>query len=158
MDIKRTGERVLGIIGLIMFVIGGLMFGMVAVANGQGLIEDFLMEMTDPDSLIFEEEGAEDIAPIANEDAVFISEFIGNMNFTLYAIVAFVTAGAGLAAVILVKNKPIVASILFLGSTILYGILTFVTLTLMIPLIPMLLYIIAGIMALARKPKTVESM
>lgn len=157
MEIKRTGERVLGIIGLVMFVFGGLIFGMVSVASGQGIIEDFLMELTDPDSMLFEEEGAEDIEPIADADAEYISELISNMNFTLYSIVAFLTAGAGLAAVIVVKKKPIVASILFLGSTIVYGVLTFVTLTLMIPLLPMLLYIIAGIMALARKPKSVET-
>ncbi|WP_078393089.1 DUF4064 domain-containing protein [Shouchella patagoniensis] len=157
MEIKRTGERVLGIIGLVMFVIGGLIFGLVSVASGQGIIEDFLMELTDPESMLFEEEGAEDIEPIADADAEYISEFISNMNFTLYSIVAFLTAGAGLAAVIVVKKKPIVASILFLGSTIVYGVLTFVTLTLIVPLLPMLLYIIAGIMALARKPKSVET-
>jgi hypothetical protein len=49
-----------------------------------------------------------------------------------------------------------VASILFLGSTLLYAIMAAFTLAFIIPFLPMLLYIIAGIMALVRKPKQPE--
>ncbi len=111
------------------------------------------MEMTNENSDLLAEQG---VAPLTEQEAAEFLEVVSSLNFTMFALVAFIAAVAGIVAVVIIKNKPVIASILFLGSTILYAALAFITLIFVGPLIPMLLYIIAGIMALVRKPKQVD--
>lgn len=152
-NVKRTGERVLGIIGLVLFMLGALLFVVLEVAENQGFFEEIANEMTNENSELLAEEGIE---PLTEQDVNEFLEVVSGLNFIVYALVAFVAGAAGIVAVVIIKNKPIIASILFLGSTIVYAALAFVTLIFVGPLLPMLLYIIAGIMALVRKPKQVE--
>ncbi|GAF12718.1 hypothetical protein JCM19046_1350 [Bacillus sp. JCM 19046] len=152
-NVKRTGERVLGIIGLVIFMIGALLFVALEVAENQGFFEEIAVEMTNENSDLLAEQG---VAPLTEQEANEFLEVVSSLNFTMFALVAFIAAVAGIVAVVIIKNKPVIASILFLGSTILYAALAFITLIFVGPLIPMLLYIIAGIMALVRKPKQVD--
>ncbi|WP_099304617.1 DUF4064 domain-containing protein [Bacillus sp. Marseille-P3800] len=147
--IKRTGERVLGIIGLVMFFLGTLFLGVLAVGDNQGLFEELFIEMTDENSE-FVEPGTE---PLTEEEASEAMEMFDMVNFGLLTLGSIIPAIAGIVAVVMVKKKPIVASILFLGSAIFYGATSFLLLAFILPAVPMILYIIAGIMALVRKPK-----
>ncbi|KQL58892.1 hypothetical protein AN965_02735 [Alkalicoccobacillus plakortidis] len=147
--IKRTGERVLGIIGIVLFFLGTLFLGALAVGADQGLFEEFLFEMTDENSE-FVESGTE---PLTEEEANAAIEMLEMVNFGLLTAGSLIPAIAGIVAVVMVKKKPIVASILFLGSAIFYGATSFLLIALILPAIPLILYLIAGIMALVRKPK-----
>ena len=147
--IKRTGERVLGIIGLVMFFLGTLFLGVLAIGDNQGLFEEVFMELTEESSELVES-GTD---PLTEEEANEVIETFDMINFTMLTIGSLLPAIAGIVAVILLKNKPVIASILFLGSTVFYGATSFLLLAFLIPAVPMILYIIAGIMALVRKPK-----
>jgi len=147
--IKRTGERVLGIIGLVMFFLGTLLLGSIALLDDQGIFEEVIMDATNEGSELLEP-GEE---PIPEEDAEIMLEAFDMINFTLVAMGSLIPAIAGIVAVVMVKNKPVVASILFLGSAIFYAATSYALLIALIPAVPMILYIIAGIMALVRKPK-----
>ncbi|ALA53080.1 DUF4064 domain-containing protein [Shouchella clausii] len=152
--VKRTGERVLGIIGIVCFMLGTLFLGGAMALQGQGFYEDFFMEMANEDSELWE--GEENPPIVSQEDAAATSAFFEELNFGMYTLASFIAGVAGIVAVVLVGKKPVVASILFLGSTLLYAIMAPFTLAFIIPFLPMLLYIIAGIMALVRKPKQPE--
>ncbi|MFS0788509.1 DUF4064 domain-containing protein [Shouchella sp. 1P09AA] len=147
--IKRTGERVLGIIGLVMFFLGTLFLGILAIGDNQGLFEEVFMELTEESSELVES-GSD---PLTEEEANEVIETFDMINFTMLTIGSLLPAIAGVVAVILLKNKPVFASILFLGSAVFYGATSFLLLAFLIPAVPMILYIIAGIMALVRKPK-----
>ncbi|MFB4213632.1 DUF4064 domain-containing protein [Shouchella sp. JSM 1781072] len=147
--IKRTGERVLGIIGLVMFFLGTLFLGVLAIGDNQGLFEEVFMELTEESSELVES-GTD---PLTEEEANEVIETFDMINFTMLTIGSLLPAIAGIVAVILLKNKPVIASILFLGSAVFYGATSFLLLAFLIPAVPMILYIIAGIMALVRKPK-----
>lgn len=130
-----------------------MLFVALEVAENQGFFEEIAVEMTNENSDLLAEQG---VAPLTEQEANEFLEVVSSLNFTMFALVAFIAAVAGIVAVVIIKNKPVIASILFLGSTILYAALAFITLIFVGPLIPMLLYIIAGIMALVRKPKQVD--
>lgn len=121
--VKRTGERVLGIIGIVLFMLGTLFLGGAMALQGQGFYEDFFMEMANEDSELWE--GEENPPIVSQEDAAATSAFFEELNFGMYTLASFIAGVAGIVAVVLVGKKPVI-----------------------IPFLPMLLYIIAGIMAL----------
>ncbi len=147
--IKRTGERVLGIIGIVLFFLGTLFLGALAVGADQGLFEEIVLEATNENSELLEP--GQD--PLNEEQANEMLEMIEMVNFGLLTAGSLIPAIAGIVAVVMVKKKPIVASILFLGSAIFYGATSFMLFLVLIPAVPLILYLIAGIMALVRKPK-----
>ncbi|MEY8752525.1 DUF4064 domain-containing protein [Alkalicoccobacillus gibsonii] len=137
---KRTGELVLGIIGSILLLLGILF----AVS-----INTFF---TSVDSAEFQEEFNQEIAndPTFTEaDAEMVMDLVDSVpSFMTGLIVSWVIAGIlGILATIFVKKKTKLSGIFFLIG----GVIGIVS------VIPAILYVIAGIMALVRKaPQTTE--
>lgn len=133
---KRTGEFVLGIIGVVLsflIAIGGIIF--IWAAKSEEL-----------KSIFIEEAETQALLSIEEINAMFDSlPTIGIMLLIAGGIGIVI----GLIAVISIKGnrKPKLAGILFIVSAILIGIITVGT-----GFLPALLYLIAGIMCFARKP------
>ncbi|CAH0345286.1 DUF4064 domain-containing protein [Bacillus sp. CECT 9360] len=136
---KRTGEYVLGIIGVIL---SALMTGLGAIFIFFQGSEDFQRGM--------ENEFAND--PTLNSGDVEMimdgMDILGPIGWLLIvaAILGFVF---GLIAVFLLKRKPKAAGIVFIVGAVLVGLVSVGA-----GFLPGLLYLIAGIMCLVRKPKT----
>ncbi|CAM4043332.1 DUF4064 domain-containing protein [Lederbergia lenta] len=141
---KRTGEFVLGIIGIILSaltIIGGIFFMWAANSNE---IKNTLLE--DPE-----------IESMLNVEGLDIESIFAGMTGIGVAllIVAIIGIIFGIIAVISIKgNKsPKLAGSMFLVGAVLVGIISLGT-----AFLPALLYLIAGIMCFARKapPETIE--
>ncbi|SDK29447.1 DUF4064 domain-containing protein [Sediminibacillus albus] len=135
--VKRTGEIVLGIIGAVLFCFFTL-FGIVLFRLRND--EEFQQEM---EKMLTQQSGMEkigDFTQIMNSGAWFL------IISSLIAVIL------GIVAVVLIKGnkKPKTAGILFIVTAVLSFIVY-----LGMSLIPALLYLIAGIMCLVRKPKKV---
>ncbi|WP_059104209.1 DUF4064 domain-containing protein [Shouchella shacheensis] len=150
---KRTAEKVLGIIGLVLFFIGAALIALLAGAMGNENFQQTFVEV------IEQAEGFEDpetgevynSEEIANEVEAGFDEMGSGLGLSLglYAGIGALVAIAGIVAVVLVKKKPIAAGVIFLVSAVVAG---FFFAIMIFPLVPIILYIIAGIMALVRKP------
>ncbi|SDB85804.1 DUF4064 domain-containing protein [Shouchella lonarensis] len=140
---KRTAERALGIIGLILFVLGGLAFAGISAIQQSAEPDDFVKGFTEA----WEEEEGEEV-PDEVKTGV---EFFAERPYGTYALASFIAAIAGLVSAIVIKKNAILSGILFLGGVVVYGLLVNVFLMILLPLIPMILYLIAGMMALVRK-------
>ncbi|MRH43849.1 DUF4064 domain-containing protein [Aquibacillus halophilus] len=134
---NRTGEIVLGIIGVLLYgllvALGG---AMVWLTNNEGLLQEIFDETTselDPSVSVGSFEGFVD------------SLSSGGWFFLIASLVAFVL---GIVAIILVKgNKmPKVAGIIFIILAVVGSFVTFG-----LGIIAGIFYLIAGIMCLARK-------
>ena len=133
---KRTAERVLGIIGVIMMSIGALLVTLLTFMftspEGQRQIETMLQ---DPE-----------INP-TGEDIGFdqvIDYFVANGWIVVVALVASIVLG--IVASVLVKKKPVFSGIMWL----LAAVISLVTIWYLI-ILPAILFVIAGILALVRK-------
>jgi len=132
---KRTAEKILGVIGLILSIIGVLMSGALAVLF-QFVKSDPTFELVDPSMTQEEIEIAE----------VFLSLFGGSMWFIIIAlIISTVLTIIGLVNIWNNKN-PKLAGILFLIAGVLAGLVS----------LPSILLYIAGILCLVRKPSVME--
>ncbi|MDQ0207127.1 DUF4064 domain-containing protein [Alkalicoccobacillus murimartini] len=133
---KRTAERVLGIIGVIMMSIGALLVTILTIGftspDSQRQIETMLQ---DPE-----------INP-TGEDIGFdqvIDYFVANGWIVVVALVASIVLG--IVASVLVKKKPVFSGIMWL----LAAVISLVTIWYLI-ILPAILFVIAGILALVRK-------
>lgn len=134
--LKRTGELVLGIIGVVLsflIAVGGIIF--IWAAKSEEL-----------KSIFIEEAEAQALLSIDEINAMFDS--LPTIGITLL-IASGIGIVLGLIAVISIKGnkKPKLAGILFIVCAILIGIITVGT-----GFLPALFYLIAGIMCFARKP------
>ncbi|MEK4566577.1 DUF4064 domain-containing protein [Alkalihalobacillus sp. FSL R5-0424] len=138
---KRTGELVMGIIGSVLLLIGiliGFSFSTVFGSDefNNQFQEDFAQELqNDP--------------AISDAEMEAATEIFGALgSFTVAVTISWVIAGIlGIIATIFVKKKTKLSGILFIVGGVV-GIAS---------IIPAILYVIAGIMALVRKaPTTTE--
>ncbi|WP_026571439.1 MULTISPECIES: DUF4064 domain-containing protein [Sediminibacillus] len=132
---KRTAEIALGVIGAILYALFTF-FGIVLMTLKGN--DEFIQEMENA----FAEQGMDNMGSI--------SEMISGGSWYLI-IVSLVAIILGIVALVFLKGnkKPKAAGIIL----IITAVLSFV-LFMGMSLIPAVLYLIAGIMALVRKPKT----
>ncbi|WP_158555904.1 DUF4064 domain-containing protein [Peribacillus glennii] len=134
---KRIGEYVLGIIGVILsglMLLFGLLFLFVE-GNGQLKLEMEKMMQSDP--------------ALNGTDITAVMNIFGAIGwaFTIASILGFVL---GLVAIFVLKaRKPKAAGIFFITGGVLVGLVSVGA-----GFLPGLLYLIAGIMCLVRKEKT----
>ncbi|MGD6967962.1 DUF4064 domain-containing protein [Rossellomorea vietnamensis] len=133
--VKRTGEIVMGVIGIILSALFAVM-GFVLNANSGAMQE------------MVEEEFSQDPTFTAEETNVILQsmESIGPFLIGL----GLISSILGLVAVLLIKGnkKPVIAGILFILGALVVGLGTVGA-----GFLPGILFLIAGIMALVRKPK-----
>ncbi|OLP67039.1 hypothetical protein BACPU_03980 [Bacillus pumilus] len=131
--IKRKGEKIMGIISIVLNIIG-VGFGALLISMDQAFYDQF--------NEILQEEG--ETLPIETIEAAV------NTFGTQFMIVSAVAAVLTLVGVILLKTdrRAVVSGILFLVSavTLLIG-------TVGLAFAPMILLIVIGLMSLIRKPK-----
>ncbi|MFC7395310.1 DUF4064 domain-containing protein [Scopulibacillus cellulosilyticus] len=133
---KRTGEIALGVIGIILSALM-LVFGIFIISlRGNDKFQQSLQQINTDNAL-----SASDIDKMNH----FITS--GGWVLTIASIVGLVL---GLIAVFCIKgnNKPKTAGVLFIAGGVLIGVISTG-----VGLVPAVLYLIAGIMSLIRKPK-----
>lgn len=140
---KRTAEITLGIIGTI-FYLFSVVFGALRIwaENNKGYLYDMILENQAEMGLT--------AADINNLDLLFsYSLATGGMLLVILPVLAIIL---GIVALVLLKgNKhPVAAGIIFLSTGVLYVIITFGG-----GILSGILFLIAGILCLARKQKTI---
>ncbi|MBS4207730.1 DUF4064 domain-containing protein [Bacillus sp. FJAT-50079] len=138
---KRTGEMTLGIIGIVLSFFMAIFGVALKWASDSEEIKSVFLEATEND-------------PALNpSDAELVFSTLAGAG-TSMLIAAIIGIVIGIIAAIFTKGnkKPKLAGILFIVSAVLITIISFLT-----GFLPALLYLIAGIMCLVRKPKTVET-
>ncbi|MGF2615939.1 DUF4064 domain-containing protein [Rossellomorea vietnamensis] len=133
--VKRTGEIVMGIIGVILSALFAVM-GFVWNANS-GAIEEMMQEDFSQDPTL------------TAEDTNFIMQSMESVGPFLIGL-GLISSILGLIAVLLIKGnkKPVIAGILFIIAALVVGLGT-----IGVGFLPGILFLIAGIMAFVRKPK-----
>lgn len=135
---KRTAEIVVGILGVLVYgLTAGLGGLMVWLQNNKGLLEDTLNE------------GAQDQPEVSTADMEAFLDVLGTGGWLLVgtSVVAIVL---GIVAMVLLKgnNKPMAAGIIFLVTAVIGSIVTGGA-----GILAGIFYLVAGIMALVRKPQ-----
>jgi hypothetical protein len=137
---KRTVEKIMAVSGIILFLIcAGLvaLFGFIVTNDDfQGLVSE---------EMEHEQTGEE----ITEEELAGFFEQAASMNYGLDAGLLSLIALAGIAAIVLLKKKRVFSAILFITGA---GIAAYLFWWMLLPLLPALLYFIAGITVLVRKP------
>jgi Protein of unknown function (DUF4064) len=139
--VKRTGEVVMGIIGIVL----SALFSIIGIATN--------MSMGDPAIMDEMENMMESDPAMTTQDTTFILGLAETMGWYLI-VIGIIASIFGLIAVLtIVKNrKPILSGIMFILAALVIGIGT-----IGFGFIPGLLFLIAGIMAFVRKPKPSET-
>ncbi|WP_163970506.1 DUF4064 domain-containing protein [Oceanobacillus halotolerans] len=141
---NRTGEVVLSIIGAVVYAIFGA-FGafMIWLQGNEDLIQQSLEEgvAQDPNLSMSDFEG----------DLGIMMDAIGTGGLVL-TITAFASVALGILSMIFLKGnkKPKAAGIILIVTAVVAALVSFGA-----GIFPGIFYLIAGIMALVRKPKTV---
>jgi Protein of unknown function (DUF4064) len=143
--VKRTGEVVMGVIGIIL----SALFSIIGIVVNMG--------MSDPEVMSQLEEGMESDPNIQNADmtAGDLSSIINAAESagSYLVILGIIASILGIIAVLtIVKNKkPVLSGIMFIIAALVIGLGT-----IGFGFVPGLLFLIAGIMALVRKPKKTD--
>jgi hypothetical protein len=143
--VKRTGEVVMGVIGIIL----SALFSIIGIVLNMG--------MSNPEFMSQLEEGMESDPNIQNAEmtAGDLSSIINAAESTgsYLVILGIIASILGIIAVLtIVKNKkPVLSGIMFIIAALIIGLGT-----IGFGFVPGLLFLIAGIMALVRKPKTTD--
>ncbi|GAA0603684.1 DUF4064 domain-containing protein [Virgibacillus siamensis] len=138
---KRTGEIVLSIIGIVVYALCAFAgFAGATVLSNEQLMSDMANEMATPQM------SASDVM------AMFDTMSGGIM---LFAIVSVVSLILGIVAAVFLKGnkKPKAAGIILIITSVIGTIVTVLSV-----IIPAIFFLIAGIMALARKPKPAQTL
>ncbi|MBW8348646.1 DUF4064 domain-containing protein [Bacillus sp. IITD106] len=134
---KRTGEIVLGVIGMILSALIALM----------GMLFMFAGKSEDVKPLL--EESLND--PTINQEGIDANMILDMMSTAGSALIIAAILGVilGIVALIAIKGnkKPKLAGLMFIIGAVLVGVIT-----IGFGFLPALLYLIAGIMCFARKP------
>ncbi|MEG9298539.1 DUF4064 domain-containing protein [Mangrovibacillus sp. Mu-81] len=139
--VKRTGEVVMGIIGIVL----SALFSIIGIATNMSLgdpaIMDEMQQMMESDPAM------------TTQDTSFILGMAETMGWYLI-VIGIIASIFGLIAVLtIVKNrKPVLSGIMFIIAALVIGVGT-----IGFGFIPGLLFLIAGIMAFVRKPKPSET-
>ena len=135
---KRMAEKITGIIGIAGFIlVAGLILLFSAVISSDDF-QDVMNEEMDG------EMAGEDIT---EEELSGFMEQMETVNYTLDMVLLIALALAGAAALILLKKKPLLSAFIFLGGAIIAVILFW---SMILPVVPALLYLTAGIIILLR--------
>ncbi|MGF3102965.1 DUF4064 domain-containing protein [Rossellomorea sp. DUT-2] len=143
--VKRTGEVVMGVIGIIL----SALFSIIGIVLNMG--------MSNPEVMSQLEEGMESDPNIQNAEmtAGDLSSIINAAESTgsYLVILGIIASILGIIAVVtIVKNKkPVLSGIMFIIAALVIGLGT-----IGFGFVPGLLFLIAGIMALVRKPKKTD--
>jgi hypothetical protein len=139
--VKRTGEVVMGIIGIVL----SALFSIIGIVTN--------MSMGDPAIMEEMEQMMESDPAMTPQDTSFILGFAETMGWYLI-VIGLIASIFGLVAVLtIVKNrKPILSGIMFILAALVIGVGT-----IGFGFIPGLLFLIAGIMSFVRKPKPSET-
>ena len=143
--VKRTGEVVMGVIGIIL----SALFSIIGIVLNMG--------MSNPEVMSQLEEGMESDPNIQNAEmtAGDLSSIINAAESTgsYLVILGIIASILGIIAVLtIVKNKkPVLSGIMFIIAALIIGLGT-----IGFGFVPGLLFLIAGIMALVRKPKKTD--
>ncbi|KAA0564533.1 DUF4064 domain-containing protein [Rossellomorea aquimaris] len=143
--VKRTGEVVMGVIGIIL----SALFSIIGIVLNMG--------MSNPEFMSQLEEGMESDPNIQNSEmtAGDLSSIINAAESTgsYLVILGIIASILGIIAVLtIVKNKkPVLSGIMFIIAALVIGLGT-----IGFGFVPGLLFLIAGIMALVRKPKKTD--
>ncbi|WRP04640.1 DUF4064 domain-containing protein [Rossellomorea aquimaris] len=143
--VKRTGEVVMGVIGIIL----SALFSIIGIVLNMG--------MSNPEVMSQLEEGMESDPNIQNAEmtAGDLSSIINAAESTgsYLVILGIIASILGIIAVLtIVKNKkPVLSGIMFIIAALVIGLGT-----IGFGFVPGLLFLIAGIMALVRKPKKTD--
>ncbi|WP_174615564.1 DUF4064 domain-containing protein [Virgibacillus ihumii] len=138
---ERTGEIVLSIIGVVLYALcafGG--FAGAAFLNNEQLMSNLANDMATPQ--------------MSASDYMAVFETMSG-GIMLFAIVSVVSLILGIIAAVFLKGnkKPKAAGIILIITSVLGTIVTVLGVV-----IPAIFYLIAGIMALARKPKPAQTL
>jgi hypothetical protein len=141
--VKRTAEMTLGIIGAVFYVFS-VAFGILRLwmENNKGYLENYMadnqseFELTTTDMNALEEMFNMNLAQ-------------GGILLVILPIIAIIL---GIVAMVLLKGnkRPVAAGIIFIATGVVYAIITLGG-----GILSGILYLIAGILCLARKPKTI---
>ncbi|MFI8574274.1 DUF4064 domain-containing protein [Rossellomorea aquimaris] len=143
--VKRTGEVVMGVIGIIL----SALFSIIGIVVNMG--------MSDPEVMSQLEEGMESDPNVQNAEmtAGDLSSIINAAESagSYLVILGIIASILGIIAVLtIVKNKkPVLSGIMFIIAALVIGLGT-----IGFGFVPGLLFLIAGIMALVRKPKKTD--
>lgn len=135
---KRTAEIVIGILGVLAYALTAALGGlMIWLQNNRGIMEESFNEMAqeDPDVMM------------ADFDAVLDLLGTGGLLLLGTSIVAILL---GVVAMVLLKGnkQPVVAGIMLIAAAVIGSFVTGGA-----GILPGIFYVVAGIMALVRKPK-----
>ncbi|WP_096270925.1 DUF4064 domain-containing protein [Paucisalibacillus globulus] len=140
---KRTAEITLGIIGAVFYVFS-VAFGILRLwmENNKGYLEEYMTENQSEFDLT-----SSDISTIEEMFSMNLAQ--GGILIVILPIVAIIL---GIVAMVLLKGnkRPVAAGIIFLVTGVGYAIITLGG-----GILSGILYLIAGILCLARKPKTI---
>ncbi|RIW38412.1 DUF4064 domain-containing protein [Bacillus salacetis] len=133
--VKRTGEIVMGIIGVVLSALFAIM-GFFLNANSEEIRNSIQQEFSNDPTL-------------TAEDTNYILDMMDSMGPFLIGL-GLLSSILGLIAVLLIKGnkKPIISGILFILAALIVGLGT-----VGIGFLPGILFLIAGIMAFVRKSK-----
>lgn len=139
--VKRTGEFVMGIIGIVL----SALFSIIGIVTNMSIDDPMVMQEM--------EKMIESDPAITTQDSTFIIGIAESMGWYLI-LIGVIASILGLIAVLtIVKNrKPILSGIMFILAALVIGVGT-----IGFGFIPGLLFLIAGIMAFVRKPKPSET-
>ncbi|QTC42681.1 DUF4064 domain-containing protein [Bacillus sp. V3] len=139
--VKRTGEFVMGIIGIVL----SALFSIIGIVTNMSIDDPMVMQEM--------EKMIESDPAITTQDSTFIIGIAESMGWYLI-LIGVIASILGLIAVLtIVKNrKPILSGIMFILAALVIGLGT-----IGFGFIPGLLFLIAGIMAFVRKPKPSET-
>lgn len=129
--IKRTAEFVLGIIGVAFNALGAILVGVFIGATGDFIAEDI---RNDPE--------------FTAEEADIVSNLFGGIGW-YYVIISAIAAILGVVALVLLRrnSSSTVSGVIFIVTAVLSALLT-----IFVAAVPAILYLVAGILAIVRKP------
>lgn len=134
---KNLAEKITGIIGITGFiVIAALMFLFSNIIS----MDDFQEIMTDDTDELTGEAISEE------ELAVFMDQ-AETVNYTLDISLLAIFAVAGIIALITANKKPVLSAIILAGSSVIAG---FIFWWMILPLLPVLIYMVTALLILLR--------
>ncbi|WP_077305312.1 DUF4064 domain-containing protein [Terribacillus halophilus] len=129
--IKRTAEKVLGIIGVVLNALGAILTGILIGVAGDDISQELYNDPT-----------------ITTEDADIMSSFFGGLGW-YFVVVSTISAILGIVGIVLLRrnSRSTAAGVVFIVTAVLSAILT-----LFGSFVTSILYLVAGILAIVRKP------
>ncbi|MCA1062704.1 DUF4064 domain-containing protein [Rossellomorea sp. AcN35-11] len=143
--VKRTGEVVMGVIGIIL----SALFSIIGIVMNMGMSNPEIMSQMEEGMASDPNLQAEGMTPGDMASVMSVAESMGSYLVILGIIASILGI---IAVVFIVKNKkPVLAGVMFIIAALVIGLGT-----IGFGFVPGLLFLIAGIMAFVRKPKKTD--